>query len=484
MSSLKIKPVLKVIGVLLMIEGLFMATAIPFSIHFGGIDLISIAVSSFITFAAGLIIWFLIRKYDQRDIGRREGYLIVSLIWVIMSAFGALPFYLSGYISNFTNAYFETISGFTTTGASILTDIEALPKGLLYWRSLTHWIGGMGIIVLSIAILPFLGFGGQQMFWAEVPGPDKEKLHPRISVTARRLWGIYGFLTFLMIILLMLGHMSFYEALCHSFGAVSSGGFSPKNNSIVGYSPYIQYVVIVFMFLAGTNFSLFYIASKGNFKKAFSGVEFRVYGLLIMLASLFIAGILIVKSGYGIEQAFRSSLFEVTSTVTCTGYATDDYMLWPQYAWFIVFLLMFSGGMAGSTAGGIKIIRHILLFKNVAMAFNKHRHPMAVLNVRVDGKTQGERIIHNVLGIFVLYIITFAIGSLILTATGLNIPTSMGSVVSCMGGIGPGLYSTGPVGNYAHLNDIAKWTLSFLMLLGRLELFSLYILFMASFWKK
>lgn len=484
MYPLKLKPVVKVIGILLMIEGLFMTTAIPFSIYYGGTDLKPIGISILITFAAGLILWLLIRRYDQRDIGKREGYLIVCITWVIMSAFGALPYILSGYISNFTNAYFETISGFTTTGASILTDIEALPKGLLYWRSLTHWIGGMGIIVFSIAILPFLGIGGQQMFWAEVPGLEKEKLHPRISVTARKLWSIYIFFTFLMVALLMAGRMSFYDSLCHAFGALSSGGFSPKNTSIAGYSPYLQYIVVIFMFLAGTNFTLFYIASKGNFRKAFSGVEFRTYSLLILIASLVITGILILKGGYGGEQAFRSSLFEVTSTITCTGYANDDYMLWPGYAWFIMFLLMFAGGMAGSTAGGIKIIRHVLLFKNVALVFNRLRHPFAVLSARVDGKPLGDRALHNVLAIFFLYIVTFVIGSLVLTATGLNIPTSMGSVATCMGGIGPGLESTGPVGNYGHVSDTAKWTLSFLMLLGRLELFSLYVLFIPSFWRK
>lgn len=484
MYNFRFKPVIKVIGILLMIEGIFMATSLPFSYWFGGVDSKIILISSLITFFTGLVLWFVIRKYNQHDIGRREGYLIVSIIWVIMSVFGALPFYLGGYIPSFTDAYFETISGFTTTGASILTDIESLPKGILYWRSLTHWIGGMGIIVLSIAILPFLGLGGQQMFWAEVPGPEKEKLHPRVSVTARRLWGIYGILTLAMVILLMFGKMSFYESVCHAFGALSSGGFSPKNTSIAGYSAYIQYVVTFFMFLAGTNFTLFYIFTKGDYKKAFSGAEFRAYVLVLLVPALILGGILVLKSGYQAEPAFRSAIFQVTSIVTCTGYATDDYMLWPGYAWFIIFLLMFSGGMAGSTSGGIKVIRHVLLFKNVNMVFKKLRHPMAMIPLRIDGKPVSDRIIHNTLAIFVLYLITFAAGTLILTATGLAIPDSMGSVVTCMGGIGPGLGSTGPVGNYAHLTDLGKWILSFLMLLGRLELFSLFILLHIAFWRK
>jgi trk system potassium uptake protein TrkH len=478
------KPVLKIIGILLMIEGLFMLSSLPFSVYFRGDDFIPLTISSAITFFTGLSLWFLRKKYDQHDIGKREGYLVVSITWFVMSAFGALPFYLSGYIPSFTDAYFETISGFTTTGASILTDIEALPKGLLYWRSLTHWIGGMGIIVLSIAILPFLGFGGQQMFWAEVPGPEKEKLHPRIAVTARRLWGIYAAFTFLLVILLMSGGMNFFESLCHAFGAMSSGGFSPKNTSIAGYSPYIQYVVIVFMFIAGTNFTLHYIALRGRLREAVSGQEFKAFVSVLMISSVLIAVILVLKSGYETENAFRSSLFQVVSIVTCTGFATDDYMLWPRYAWFLIFVLMFAGGMAGSTSGGIKIVRHVLLFKNVGVVFKKLRHKSAVIPVRMDGKVVNDHIIHNVLAIFFLYIITFGLGSFLLTTTGLDFISSMGSTASCMGGIGPGLATTGPASNYAHLNDFAKWVLSFMMLLGRLELFTLFIIFHPAFWRR
>lgn len=478
------RAIAKIIGLLLMIEGLIMCAAIPFSLYFGGKDLIYILISVLITISAGLILWFNITRYRQQDIGRREGYLIVSIIWVIMSAFGALPFYLSGYIPHFTDAYFETISGFTTTGASILTDIEAISKGLIFWRSLTHWIGGMGIIVLSIAILPFLGFGGQQMFWAEVPGPDKEKLTPRIAITARRLWGIYLIMTASMIILLMLGKMSFYDAICHSFGAVSSGGFSPKNTGIALYSPYIQYVVVLFMFLAGTNYTLFYIATQGKLRKAFSGIEFKVYLGIVLVSTIVIAAALFIKSDYAGETAFRSSLFQVTSIVSCTGFATDDYMLWPGFAWFIIFLLMFSGGMAGSTAGGIKVIRHVLLFKNVLVVLKKTWHPNALFPLKINGKVVKDQVVQNVFALFVLYIFTFSFGSLILTATGLEAIASMGSVASCMAGAGPGLGSTGPVGNYSHLTNVAKWTLSFIMLLGRLELFSVFILLRPAFWKR
>lgn len=484
MYQFKFRPIFKIIGILLVIEGVFMLSCIPFSVYFGSADLLPIFESAAITIAAGGSLWFVRRKYDEHDIGKREGYLIVSLTWVIISLFGALPFYISGAIPSFTDAYFETMSGFSTTGASILKDIEAVPKGLLFWRSMTHWIGGMGIIVLSIAILPFLGFGGMSLFWAEVPGPEKEKLHPRIAETARRLWGIYVLLTVAMVILLLLGGMNLFESLCHAFGAISSGGFSPKNTSLAGYSPYIQYVAIFFMFLAGTNFTLHYLLLHGKVKKALGGQEFKAYLLVLLIPTAVIATSLVFERGYQIEQAVRGAMFSVVSIVTCTGFAIEDYMLWPFYAWFLIFLLMFAGGMAGSTSGGIKIVRHVLLFKNVAMVIKKQIHKSAVIPVRLDNKPVSPLIIHNVLAIFVLYIFTFGIGSLLLTASGLDVISSMGSVVTCMGGIGPGLATTGPVANYAHLHDFAKWVLSFLMLLGRLELFTLFIIFHPAFWRR
>ncbi|MHC1777183.1 MAG: TrkH family potassium uptake protein [Lentimicrobium sp.] len=484
MYPFKIRPIIKIIGILLMIESLFMLSCLPFSIYYGSLDLEPILISAAITFGFGGVMWLTRRKYDQRDLGKREGYLIVSMTWIIISLFGALPYYISGAIPSFTDAYFETMSGFSTTGASILRDIEIVPKGLLFWRSMTHWIGGMGIIVLSIAILPFLGFGGMSLFWAEVPGPEKEKLHPRIAVTARRLWGIYAALTLAMVIMQLLGGMNLFESLCHAFGALSSGGFSPKNTSLAGYSPYIQYVAILFMFLAGTNFTLHYLLIRGEVRKSLSGQEFKSYLLVLLIPSVIIALALFFERGCGIEQAWRGALFNVVSIVTCTGFANEDYMLWPHFAWFIIFLLMFSGGMAGSTSGGIKIVRHLLLFKNLGMVLKKLLHKSAVIPVRLDNKTVNPLIIHNVLAIFFLYIITFAIGSLLLTVTGLDVISSMGSVVSCMGGIGPGLATTGPVANYAHLHDFAKWVLSFMMLLGRLELFTLFIIFHPAFWKR
>ncbi|HLO91831.1 MAG TPA: TrkH family potassium uptake protein [Lentimicrobium sp.] len=483
MYPFKVKPLVKIVGLLLMIEALFMLTALPFSFYYERTDAMPIIYSAAITAAVGLILWFSRRNYEEREIGMREGYLIVLTVWIIISVFGALPYYISGAIPHYTDAFFETMSGFSTTGASILRDIEIIPKGLLFWRAMTHWLGGMGIIVLTIAILPFLGFGGMSLFFAEVPGIEKEKLSPRIKNTARSLWGIYAGLTFAMVIMLMLGGMNFFESICHAFAALATGGFSPKNTSLAGYSPYIQYVSILFMFLAGTNFTLHYLAINGKIKKAISGVEYRTYVLIILISSILITIGLIAQRHYGIEEAWRSALFNVVSIISCTGFANEDYMLWPVYAWFILFMLMFIGGMAGSTSGSIKVIRWVVLLKNLRVSLRHLVHPSGVFRVRVDGRALNSMNMHNVLAIFYLYLLTFFIGTLILTITGLDLISSMGSVATCMGGIGPGLNTTGPVANYAHLTDVAKWTLSFLMLLGRLELFSVFVTWSRAFWK-
>lgn len=483
MYPFKVKPLIKIVGLLLIIEAIFMLTALPFSIYYDENDLLPILESSLITLTIGLIMWFLRRNYKEREIGMREGYLIVLGVWIIISVFGALPYYISGAIPHYTDAFFETMSGFSTTGASILTDIEVIPKGLLFWRAMTHWLGGMGIIVLTIAILPFLGFGGMALFFAEVPGVEKEKLSPRIKNTARSLWGIYTGLTVAMVIMLMLGGMNFFESICHAFAALATGGFSPKNTSLADYSPYIQYVAIAFMFLAGTNFTLHYLALKGKLRKAISGVEYKTYVSIILVSSLIIAIALIFQRNYDTEHAIRSALFNVVSIISCTGFANEDFMLWPDFTWLILFLLMFVGGMAGSTSGSIKVIRWVVLFKNLRLSLRQLVHSSGVFRVRIDGRALKPDSMQNVLAIFFLYLLTFFIGTLILTYTGLDFVSSMGSVATCMGGIGPGLKTTGPVANYAHLSDLAKWTLSFLMLLGRLELFSVFVTWSSSFWK-
>jgi len=460
-----------------------MFTGIPFSIYYCNYKCLSLLYSGLITLSTGGVIWFITRKAN-RAIGKREGYIIVSVAWVVISLFGTLPYLISGAIPSFTDAYFETISGFTTTGASILTDIEIVPKGLLFWRALTHWIGGMGIIVLSVAILPLLGIGGMQLFVAEMPGITPDKLHPRITQTAKRLWGIYLLLTAIETVLLMFGGMDLFDSLCHSFATMATGGFSTKNASVADFSPYIQYVIIVFMILAGTNFTLHYLGLHGKLREIWRNEEYRYYILFTLGFSVVLGVIIFYEGSLSMEQSIRDALFQVVSIVTTTGFVTSDYLSWPGQSWIFLFLLMFVGGSAGSTGGGIKIARQILLLKNSALEFKRMIHPQAVIPVRFNGRAVAPEIIHLVMAFFLFYILTFFAGTFILTLMGLSFDTAIGATIATLGNIGPGIGGVGPVENYSFLPDAAKWISSFLMLLGRLELFTVIILFSPSFWKK
>ncbi|MDZ7743023.1 MAG: potassium transporter TrkG [Bacteroidota bacterium] len=376
------------------------------------------------------------------------------------------------------------MSGFTTTGASILTDIESVPRGILFWRSLTHWIGGMGIIVLSVAILPVLGIGGMQLFVAEMPGIQPDKLHPRITQTAKRLWGVYLLLTVAETLLLLGGGMDLFNALCHTFGTVATGGFSTQNASIANYSPFIQYVIIIFMILAGTNFTLHYFALHGRFGRVWKNEEFRKYIYLFFIVTAILTVSLILLRHEEFELAFRESLFQVVSIVTTTGYVSADYLLWPGILWMVIFLLMFVGGSAGSTGGGIKVVRQLLLFKNSGMELKRLVHPNALIPVRLNGKAVNQEIIFKVMAFFLIYIIIFALGTLVMSMLGLDFETAIGASVATLGNIGPGIGDVGPTGNYAAIPLFGKWFLSFLMLLGRLELFTVLIILTPAFWKK
>ena len=473
-----------VMGYLLMFNGLFMFTTLPFSFAYEDGDWAALGSAAGGTMLAGLIIWLVNRKKVKIDIKKREGYLIVSLGWVAMSLFGALPYFLTGAIPSYTDAFFETISGFTTTGASVINDIESLPKSILFWRSLTHWIGGMGIIVLTIAIMPILGFGGMQLFVAEVPGLSPDKLHPRIKETAKRLWLLYVALTTLEAVLLIAGDMDVFDAVCHSMATIATGGFSTKQASMAHYSPYIQYVVIVFMFLAGVNFSLHYFTLKGNVKKLWRNEEFRFYLILVLIMSSIIALALIWKRGLPVEQAIRDSLFQVIAIITTTGFVSADYENWTPFLMFTIFVMMFFGACAGSTGGGMKMIRVRLLLKNSALELKRLIHPRAIIPLRISGKTISPEIIANVLAFFFFYIIIFVAGSVVMSMLGLDFLSSIGSVASCLSNVGPGIGSVGPMDNYAHIPDLGKWVLSFLMLCGRLEIFTILIMFSATFWKK
>ena len=478
------KIIFQILGFLLIIEGVFMFIGIPFSLYYCSYKCNSLLYSGIITTISGFVIWFMTRK-AKRQIGKREGYIIVSASWIVISLFGTIPYLISGAIPSFTDAFFETISGFTTTGASILTDIESMPKGILFWRSVTHWIGGMGIIVLSVAILPLLGIGGMQLFVAEMPGITPDKLHPRITYTAKRLWLIYVLLTMAQTGFLMIGGMDLFDSICHSFATMATGGFSTQNASVANFSPYIQYVIIVFMILAGTNFTLHYFALHGNIKAVWQNEEYRTYIRFTFIFAIIIT-LLLIFVGYqgGIEKTFRDSLFQVVSIVTTTGFVSSDYLLWPSHIWMFLFLLMFIGGSAGSTGGGMKIARQIILIKSSALEFKKMIHPRAIIPLRFNGKRVSPEIIHLVMSFFLLYLLSFFFGTLVMTFLGLDFESAVGATIASLGNIGPGIGDVGPVENYSWLPTSGKWFLSFLMLLGRLELFTVLIIFTPAFWRK
>ncbi len=462
-----------------------MLFCLPFSIYYGEGDLIAIIASGLITSTSGLLLWWITRKNQNAELRKKDGYLIVTLGWLSMSVFGGLPYILSGAIPNFTDAFFETLSGFSTTGATILTDIESVHKGILFWRSLTQWIGGMGIIVLTVAILPILGIGGMQLFVAEAPGISPDKLQPRIKETAKRLWIIYLGLTLSETALLWIGGMTFFDAINHSLTTMATGGFSTKNASIAHFtSPLIHYVILVFMFLAGTNFTMIYLGLHGKFKKVLKNEEFRFYLVFSLVVSLLVGFIIYGLGQDPAEKSLRDAMFQVVSIITTTGYVTQDYTAWTSFLTVLFFLLMFAGGSASSTAGGVKLVRHIILIKNSMLELKRQLHPSAILPVRLDGNAINRDITSNILAFIMIYILTFCIGSMIIASFGIDFDSSMGAVAACLGNVGPGIGKVGPVENFEFLPAPAKWILAFFMLLGRLELFTVLILFTPHFWKK
>lgn len=483
---MRLKPILTVLGFLVFAVGLAMLTAYPVSLYYEGTDASPILLASICTIACGLLLWFLFRNREADELRVREGFAIVTFGWIIVPLFGSLPYLFSGTIPSFTDAYYETLSGFTTTGASILTNVEIFPKGLLFWRSMTHWLGGMGIIVLSLAILPLLGIGGMQLFKAEVAGPTKDKLTPRVAETARLLWGLYVLLTVVQIVLLVFGDMPLFDAVCHAFATISTGGFSTKNASIAYYnSVYIDFVMMFFMFLGGTNFALHFGALKGKFADYFRNTEFNFFLITIGVAVVIVTAV-IGESSFGGDylKAFRYAAFNIISVMTCTGFATADFAMWAPLAQVVLLFLMFPGACAGSTGGGMKNIRVLILLKTATNELKKIAHPKVVANVRLGGKTVDPEILFTIAGFIILYLITFATSTIILTATGLDIVTSMSAIASAMANVGPGLGTVGPVANFAHLSDLGKWVLNGCMLLGRLEIYTVFVLFSATFWKR
>ncbi len=422
------------------------------------------------------------KKETENNFNPKDAYLVVTLSWLLISLFGCLPYILSGSIPSFVNAFFESISGFSTTGASILTDIEILPKSILFWRSMTHWIGGIGIIMLVILVMPSLHINGYHLFTLESSFQDK--IEPKIKSVGFRIMLIYISLTIAETILLLLGGMNLFESICHSFGTVATGGFSPKNSSIAGYSPYIQYVIMLFMLLSGVNYVIYYSMVKRSYRKVRENEELRFYLLVVFIIGSLVSATLIFEMKKPLEESFRSGFFQVISIISCTGFATADYMLWPQVAWLIIFLSMFLGGSTGSTAGGIKMARHLVAVKNIYRTFRQLVHPKAIFNIQINNHAIDEETNSSILAFIVLYFVVFLAGSGLLMVSGIDIMTAGSSVATCMAGIGPGLGSVGPVGNFAHLPDFGKLVLSGFMLLGRLEIYTILMLFTREFWKK
>ncbi|MFI1770353.1 TrkH family potassium uptake protein [Thalassobellus citreus] len=493
---LNYKIIFHFLGLLLLFNGGFMLLSALVSLIYKDGVTFQIFLAGILTLVIGVIGMLFTRKH-KKEMNKREGYIVVAFGWVIMSLSGTLPYVLTESIPGFTNAFFETMSGYTTTGASILNDIEAVPKGVLFWRSTTHWIGGMGIIVLAIAILPLLGIGGMQLFAAEAPGPSADKLHPRITDTAKRLWLIYFGYTAAETLFLKLAGMSFFDAINHSMATLSTGGFSTKNASVAYWNsqPIIQYIIILFMFLAGTNFVLSYFAFKGKVQKIIKDEEFKLYFKFVSVFTIIAALIIYFKADVSIssidhpmvwgegESAFRHALFQVLTVVTTTGFISADYTLWAPFLGVLFFGLMFLGGSAGSTSGGVKVVRHLILIKNGFLEFKRTLHPNAIVPVRYNKKAINRFIVFNVLAFFILYMLSFIIGALVFSMFEIDLISSIGLSASSLGNVGPAFGNFGPVNNYAALPPLAKWWSSFLMLIGRLELFTVLILFTPFFWR-
>jgi trk system potassium uptake protein TrkH len=495
--KLNYKIIFHFFGLLLLFNGGFMLLAALLSFFYKDGATFDLFLAGISVLAFG-VMSMLCTKNHTKEMNKREGYLVVTFGWIVMTMSGTLPYLFTGAIPDFSNAFFETISGYTTTGSTILNDIESLPEGVLFWRSLTHWIGGMGIIVLAIAILPLLGIGGMQLFAAEAPGPSADKLHPRITDTAKRLWLIYFGYTAAETLFLSLAGMSFFDALNHSMSTLSTGGFSTKNASIAHWNdrPLIQYIIILFMFLAGTNFVLSYFAFKGKLSKIVQDEEFKLYFKFILIFTLIAASVIYYYSymdaasvfdhplvwGIG-EGSFRHALFQVVAIVTTTGFVSADYTLWAPFLLVFFFGLMFLGGSAGSTSGGVKLVRHLILLKNGFLEFKRSLHPSAVLPVRYNNKSVSGEIVFNVLGFFILYMLSFIVGALGFAILGLDFESAIGVAASSLGNVGPALGEFGPSNNFFEMPTAGKWWAAFLMLIGRLELFTVLILFTPFFWR-
>jgi len=475
--------VLKNLGILLVCEALAMLPSLIVAVMYGESSGWAFLSTISLLLIIGISSSFV--KPKNKGIYVKDGFAIVAFGWILVSFFGALPFFFSGAIPSLVDSFFESCSGFSTTGASILIEIEGLPQAILFWRSFTHWIGGMGVLILAMAILPSVGTGSVQIMKAESPGPNPGKLVPKVKQTAKILYGIYLIITVVEIILLKIAGMSLFDSFVHTFGTVGTGGFSNMNFSVGAYNNiYIDVIITVFMFICGANFALHYQVFKGNFKGLFKDGEFKLYSLIV-ITSIVLVTLNIYGTMYdGIGQSIRHSAFQVVSVITTTGYATTDFDLWPVFSKTILFFLMFIGGCAGSTTGGIKNIRFLILFKAVKRDLLKIIYPKAIYSVRVDGKTINDHTVSEVLGFFFMYIMVFCGAILIISIEGKDLVTTITSVATTIGNVGPGLGIVGPRGNFSSFTDLSKMVFSFCMIVGRLEIYPILLLIFPSFWRK
>ena len=481
------KLVFRTMGALLIIEALFMAIATMVSRLYGDPDFDAFVISTILTLVGGCTALLLGRRAPKRT-GEREGYLIVAFVWLVFSLFGMLPFYLSGAVDNVTDAFFEIMAGFTTTGATIIRDVESMTHGILLWRAIAQWLGGLGIIVLCVAILPMFGLGGMQLYAAEVTGVSYEKISPRIADTAKLMWVVYVLLTAAEFGLLWFFGMEPFDSVCHSMSTIATGGFSTKNMSLMNYSPAIQYVVAIFMLLSGINFSLLILALLRKPQRVLHDEETHWYlsavGIFTVLisAGLFVFGKTLSFSAF--EESFRHGFFMVTAAITSTGFAVTDYMEWRVVLWVTLFFLMFTGASSGSTSGGVKWIRLAIICKNSIAEFKRRIHPNAIIPVKMNGKPVPHQTINNVVAFMIIYVLVIIVTVVAFCACGIGFDEAIGTTVSAIGNVGISIGSYGPTGTYADFPTAAKWIMTLVMLIGRLEIFTVLLLFTPSLWRK
>lgn len=472
--------ILRILSTILLIECASFIICIPVA------KILNEPVSPFfwatvITYGASLVFSLLSHKAVESNFSNRDGYLVVTFAWLCFIIFGTLPYLLSGSISSFTDAFFESSSGFTTTGSTIVSDLDLLPRSIIFWRSFTHWIGGLGIIALVIIILPSLRITGYQLFTLE--SSMKEKIHPKTKAIGIRILIIYLGMTIVETIFLVAGDMDLFESICHTFGTVATGGFSVRNDSLASYSSYSQYVVLIFMFLAGISQVVYYHLLKLNFMKIKNNEELWFYLTITILAGAMASVLILVNSDYTPEHSIREGFFNVISVITTTGFASADYLYWPLPGTLLIFILLFVGASTGSTTGSIKVARHLIVAKSIKAAFIKLIHPNAVMNIRLSGKILSEKICIAIISFVMMYLFIFITGTIIVVLTGVDVITSASAVAASLGNVGPGLANVGPMANYAHFPAMTKTIFSLLMIIGRIEIIAILTLFTRSFWK-